>query len=159
MLTAQLKLKENIAEYLLYMWQIENIIRAYNLDINKLDENIISKYDVSPEEKNEIINWYESLIEMMRHENKMDAGHLQINNNVIINLSDLNSELLKSPKFPDYSSEYYKTLPFIVELRAKAGENKKGEIETCVEALYSMMLLRLKGNEVSPDTAIAMKQI
>ena len=34
MIIASQKKKENIAEYLLYMWQIEDIIRAYGLDID-----------------------------------------------------------------------------------------------------------------------------
>ena len=34
MFVASQKRKENIAEYLLYMWQIEDLIRANNLDID-----------------------------------------------------------------------------------------------------------------------------
>ena len=36
MFIASQKRKENIAEYLLYMWQIEDMIRANNLDIDKI---------------------------------------------------------------------------------------------------------------------------
>ena len=46
MIIASQKRKENIAEYLLYMWQIEDIIRAYKLDIDTIDEQIVSKYNV-----------------------------------------------------------------------------------------------------------------
>ncbi|MDE7144362.1 MAG: DUF4924 family protein, partial [Muribaculaceae bacterium] len=35
MIIASEKRKNNIAEYLLYMWQIEDIIRANNLDIDR----------------------------------------------------------------------------------------------------------------------------
>ena len=41
MYIASAKRKENIAEYLLYMWQIEDIIRAYGLDIEKIKESVI----------------------------------------------------------------------------------------------------------------------
>ena len=159
MITAQEKRKENIAEYLLYMWQIEDIIRAYNLDIDKIYDNIISKYEISDEVKNEYKDWYESLIQMMRMENVIQSGHLQINKNVIIRLSDLHEELIKSDKFPEYRAEFYKTLPIIVELRSKAGDKKAGEIETSFNALYGILLLKLQGKEISPETAIAMKQI
>lgn len=54
---AQAKRKENIAEYLLYMWQVEDIIRAFNLDINAIKENIIDHYDVDEQEKKEITDW------------------------------------------------------------------------------------------------------
>ena len=42
MYTASAKKKENIAEYLLYMWQIEDIIRAYKLDIDLICANIVA---------------------------------------------------------------------------------------------------------------------
>ena len=44
MITASAKKRENIAEYLLYMWQIEDLIRANKLDIDKIRQNIIDKY-------------------------------------------------------------------------------------------------------------------
>ncbi|MDE6400025.1 MAG: DUF4924 family protein, partial [Muribaculaceae bacterium] len=44
MITASLKKRENIAEYLLYMWQIEDLIRANGLDIEKIKSNIIDQY-------------------------------------------------------------------------------------------------------------------
>lgn len=159
MIIAQQKKKENIAEYLLYMWQIEDIIRAYSLDIEKIDTNLIAKYDIDEEKRHEIRDWYESLIKMMELENIRQSGHLQINKNVIIRLADLHQELLKSPKFPEYGAEFYKTLPYIVELRAKAGENKAGELETCFNALYGTLMLRLQGKDISADTLQAITQI
>ena len=69
MITASQKRKENIAEYLLYMWQIEDIIRANGLDIDKIKHNIIDKYpDLSDSQRREMTEWYESLIDMMRRE-------------------------------------------------------------------------------------------
>lgn len=103
--------------------------------------------------------WYESLVDMMRREGVEKKGHLQLNKNVIIQLVDLHTALLKDPKFQDYTAEFYKTLPYIVELRAKSGEEKSGEIETCFNALYGMLMLRLQKKEVSPETQIAIKQI
>ena len=95
----------------------------------------------------------------MRAENVISQGHLQINNNVLIKLTDLHNQLIKSDKFPTYVAEYYRTLPIIVELRAKSGQHKSGEIETCFNALYGLMMLRLNKKEVSPETLIAFNQI
>ncbi|WP_455499058.1 DUF4924 family protein [Coprobacter sp.] len=159
MIIASQKKKENIAEYLLYMWQIEDIIRAYKLDIDVIDEQIISKYDVSDDKKKEIREWYESLIDMMRREGVVEKGHLQLNKNVIIDLTDLHLALLKSLKEPFYGATFFKTLPYIVELRAKTGEEQVGEIETCFNALYGILMLRLQKKEISEQTQVAMKQI
>lgn len=160
MFTASQKKKENIAEYLLYMWHIEDLIRANLLDLDRIDTNIIKKYaSLSDSERNQLRDWYGSLIDMMRREDVAEKGHLQLNKNVIIQLDDLHKRLLNDSKRGDYSSEFYKTLPFIVELRAKSGSDVAGEIETCFNALYGVMLLKMAGKEVSPETLLATRQI
>lgn len=159
MYIASQKRKENIAEYLLYMWQIEDIIRANYLDIEKIEKNVIDKFQLNEAQRKEMVEWYESLIDMMRREGVEKSGHLQLNKNVIIQLTDLHLALLKDPRFPEYTAEFYKTLPFIVELRAKSGDNPLGEVETCFNALYGMLMLRLQSKEISPDTKNAITQI
>lgn len=160
MITASIKKKENIAEYLLYMWQIEDIIRANGLDIDEIQETIIDKYtDLSDSQRKDMREWYESLIDMMRREGVVEKGHLQLNKNVIIALEDLHNRLLADQKFASYTAQFYHTLPIIVELRAKAGENKADEIETCFNALYGILLLRLQGKEISEETMQAASQI
>ncbi len=160
MITASALKKENIAEYLLYMWQIEDIIRAFGLDLDKIKANIIDGHtDLSDEQRKQMTEWYESLIDMMRREGVEKEGHLQLNKNVALDLSNLHRRLLADTKYADYAAEYYKTLPYIVEIRAKAGENKKEEIETCFDALYGILMLRLKKQEISQETLAASRQI
>ena len=90
MLIARQKKKENIAEYLLYMWQVEDIIRACGGDMNLIRQRIIDGYQgLTDETRQEMTDWYENLCEMMRIEGVMEKGHLQINKNVIIELTDL----------------------------------------------------------------------
>ena len=71
---------------------------------------------------------------------------------------ELHNQLLQSSRFPFYNAEYYKVLPFIVELRNK-GEKNVNEIETCLNALYGTMMLRLQNKKISPDTEHAIKEI
>lgn len=160
MIIASQKRKENAAEYLLYMWQIEDIIRAYGLDINKIRTNVIDAFPgLDDAARKEMEDWYESLIDMMRREGVEKGGHLQLNKNMLMQLVDLHRALLRDPRFPEYTAEFYKTLPYIVELRSKSGEVKDGEIETCFNALYGMLMLRLQKKEISPDTQAAIEQI
>lgn len=159
MIIASQKRKENIAEYLIYMWQIEDIIRANDLDLDKIRANVIDKFNLTESRRREMTEWYESLIDMMRRENVVKSGHLQINRNTIIALENLHHVLLSDPRFGKYTAEFYKTLPFIVELRAKAGEHPAGEIETCFNALYGMLMMRLKSKEVTLETQQAINQI
>ena len=159
MLIAQTKRKENIAEYLLYMWQVEDLIRANHCDIDELQRNVIDRFRADDETSHQMREWYDSLIKMMELEHVKEHGHLQINKNVLIRLNDLHLELLHSAKYPEYGADFYRTLPYIVELRAKAGSEQVGELETCFNALYGTMLMRLQGKELSHDTSVAMTQI
>lgn len=154
----QLK-EKNIAEYLIYMWQIEDLIRANGCDMEKIKSTIIAPYPLTEEQKAELTQWYMDLIEMMRHEGIMEKGHLQINKNIITWLTDLHLQLLRSPKFPYYNSAYYKVLPYIVELRAKGADKEEPELETCFEALYGILLLKLQKKEISEETRKAQEAI
>jgi hypothetical protein len=155
MLIARGKKTENIAEYLLYMWQIEDLIRAFSFDIERIQTQIINGYDQPETVRKEIRDWYESLLEMMKLENVTDKGHLQLNKNVIIELEDLHRNLLNTPKENFYIMTYYKVLPLIVELRAKPGGMEYGEIETSLNTLYGLLLLRLQKKEISKETTAA----
>ena len=159
MIIAQQKRKENIVEYLLYMWQVEDLIRANQLDIDRIRQTLINQYDQPEEVKLQIIQWYEELIDMMRSEGVVTQGHLQLNKNVLITLTDLHLRLLKDPQETVYGALYYKTLPYIIQLRSKSGGTEMPELETCFIALYGYLLLRLQKKEIHPETLEAVKQI
>ena len=161
MIIAKQKRQENIAEYLLYLWQVEDLLRACNLDIDKVEKAVIGRCDVDDKTRNEIKDWYESLIKMMELENVRERGHIRVCHNVLIRLNDLHMQLLANQdRFPDYHADYYRTLPFIVQLRATLPEQERpSELETCFNALYGVMMLHLQGKEISQDTAAAISQI
>ena len=159
MIIAKQKRKENIAEYRLYMWQVEDLIRANRLDIESIRRTVVERYGQSEEVKEEIARWYEELIEMMRSEGVQEKGHIQLNKNVIISLTDLHLSLLKSSKEMIYSAAYYKTLPYIVQLRAKSGGEDLPELETCFNAIYGFLLLKMQGKTISTETMEGIKQI
>ena len=158
MFIAQQLRKENIAEYLLYMWQVEDILRAYGCSLSNIRREYIDRFDYTDEQKAEMTDWYGDLIRMMNQEGCRQNGHLQINRVVMQQLVELNAQLLSSTKFPFYTSEYYKVLPYIVELRRR-GNADEPEVETCFNALYGTMLLRLQKKDISPDTDHAIKEI
>ncbi len=159
MIIAQKLKQSNIAEYLLYMWQVEDIIRANHLDIDQLEQTYLSRFQLDEPARSELREWYENLIEMMRSEGVAEKGHLQINKNILILLTDVHTQLLRSSKHPFYSAAYYKALPFIVELRQRSQTQEKTELENCFDAMYGLMMLRLQGKPVSEDTLKAMDNI
>ncbi len=111
--------KKSIAEYLLYMWQMEDIIRVYGCSLTRIRKEYIEKFDYTEEQKEDEEDWFGNLVRMMNQESCREHGHLQINKVLMQGLTDLHNELLASSKFPFYSAEYYRVLPYIVELRGK----------------------------------------
>ncbi len=159
MFIAEQKKKENIAEYLLYMWQLEDILRAYKLDIDKVQQALIDPASSSKERKEEMYTWYGQLIDMMKQEGIENEGHLEKNRTLLSQLSNLHLSLLKDSSQEEYIETYYKTLPIIVELRGKTNIKNVSEIETCFTALYGYLLLKLQKKEVSSKTSSAIFQI
>lgn len=170
--------KKSISEYILYMWQVEDIIRAFGCSLPVIEKNYISRFDYTDEQKAEETDWFGNLIRMMNSEGKREQGHLDINRIIMGDLVDLHNRLLKSNRFPFYSAEYYKVLPFIVEIRSKnkraeakireqgstetplaEADANESEIETCFDVLYGIMLLRLQHKPITPETDHAVKEI
>lgn len=44
MLIAREKRKSNVAEYILYMWQVEDMLRAMQMDIELVNRNVVSQF-------------------------------------------------------------------------------------------------------------------
>lgn len=159
MFIAQDLRKNNIAEYLLYMWQIEDTIRAFDCSLSRIRNEYVSRFNYTDEQREEEIDWFGNLIRMMNQEGCREHGHLQINKVTLQLLAELHQQLMQSPKFPFYNSAYYRVLPFIVELRNRGANKEENEIETCMNALYGVMMLRLQKKEITPNTLHAVKEI
>lgn len=164
MIIAQRLRTENRAEYLLYMWQIEDIVRLYGADIDRIDSEYLSRFQLNETETAAMRKWYADLCDMMHNEGKMAGGHLQINETVLDGLSDLHQRLLAAPQFHAYRAHYEQVLPYIVELRAKkAGQttredDRNAELRPLFELLYGVMLLRMQQKDVSEETARAARE-
>lgn len=159
---------ENRAEYLIYMWQVEDILRLYDCNIERIEREYLSRFQLDSETAAQMRQWYDELCEMMSQEGRRESGHLQICENVIIGLADLNANLLNSEKFPYYKQMYYKVLPYIVELRAKRSQsgddvatmNVEGEeFRQMFELLYGVMMLRLQKKPLSEETRRAAQDV
>ncbi len=159
MFIAQKLKKENIVEYLLYMWQIEDTIRAFGLDMECINSNILSGQQLKEEEKILLYEWYENLISMMRFENVQEKGHLQINKNIISELDELHKCLLSSGKDAAYPAKFYHILPFIHQLKSKYNSQTISDIEVCFNFLYGILLLRMKKAAISDETIQVLEQI
>ncbi len=156
MIIAKEKKKNNIAEYVLYMWQVEDIIRANQFDIEAIDRNIVRQFDQPNDILAEVKDWYKNLIEMMTREGVKEKGHLQININTLIDLNDLHARVLSDPSQTQYQQLFTRTYPLIQEFREKSNSNSQSDIELSFSALYSFWLLKLQKRTISKATQEAM---
>ena len=155
MFIAQEKQNSNIIEYLLYMFHIEDVIRANHLNIVELEKKVIQQYKLSENQNLILENWYQQLILQMTKEGVEQIGHISFLKEIIYQLNDFHIELLNNPEEEQYLEYYQFAKPLINELKMKMNDPSLTEIEVCVNGLYGFMLLRLKKQEVTNETSDA----
>lgn len=141
------------------MYQVEDVIRAYQFDLERIRTEYLPRFQYQPEQLEEAAEWYANLARMMHEEGVEQTGHAQVVRNTLILAQERHAELLADPKQAIYNTLYYKALPYIVELRAKGNNREKSEIENCLDALYGATLLKMQGQELSTETAAALVPI
>jgi hypothetical protein len=152
MLIAQEKKQNNIAEYILYIWQLEDLLRANNLDMKLIEQNLISKYQQPPEVMSQIKLWYENFIAIIKTEKIENQGHTLFIKNTLNDLYYFHLQLIKSPQEDKYRQVYTKVITDIGEFQKKGNRFYDNELETMFTALYAVMLLKLQKKEISQGT-------
>ncbi len=156
MIIAQEKRKSNIAEFVLYMWQVEDLIRSSGFDIHRLDEMVIRKFSLPPETTQEIRTWYNNLITLMIEEKLQEKGHMSFLSQLIRELNDLHLRLMQSIGEKKYQQIYQRARINIRDFMKKSPEIYSSEIEACLTGLYGYLMLRLQQTEISKETREAM---
>jgi hypothetical protein len=158
MLVAQQKRKENIAEYILYLYQIEDLIRAFQFNMLSIETNLISQYQTEEKTKKEITEWYKNLVVMMEKERIQGKGHLQFLSNLTNDLNELHLKLMESEIEKVYFSEFQTISGLITELSMK-GNTIKNDVQTSLDAIYGFLLLKMQKKEITEETTEAIKRI
>ena len=128
--------KENIAEYILYLWQLEDYLRAF------------------PEQANSNTELME-ILEMMHLEGILGGGHLQLAQNALRELEDLHDELVDTEA--PYRAVMLHLQPSLNVLKSKTFRPEMSDVEACLTLLYQVMMLRLQQKEISPETEVVVK--
>ncbi len=129
--------KDNIAEYILYLWQLEDYLRAF------------------PEQA-EATQELSELNEMMHREGVMDGGHVQMADIALNELEELHSTLLNEDAM--YRAAVIRLQPSLNLLKAKTDRPTMSDIEACLTLLYQIMMLRLQKKEISAETVSVQQQ-
>jgi hypothetical protein len=153
---AKEKYKTNIVEYVLYMYNIEDIVRANNLEMRLLENTVISKYALPEAQLEEIRKWYAHIIESLKANDAEKAGHTKALDELAHELNDLHIQLLNSLDEERYQELYRWASTYMKELKEKLNNKELNEVQVCLHGLYSLMLLKIQGREISEETAQAM---
>ena len=158
MLVAQQKRNENIAEYILYLYQIEDLIRAFQFNVSNIETKLVSQYQVEDKKRQEISDWYKNLVVMMEKEQIQEKGHFQFLINLINDLNELHLKLMDSGIDKAYVNEFKSISGLITELNVK-GNTIKNDVQTSLDAVYGFLLLRMQKKEITEETTEAIKRI
>ena len=161
MFIAQQKRKQNIAEYLLYMWNVEDLIRANSLDMSKVKANVIAKYGISDAETMaQVVDWWENLVEMMRREKKEVKGHLTVLTVLCNDVYNYHLYLLTQNSEIPYQNAFRTAWSDLnVFMEKIPGGDKMQHVELALTAVYDYYLLKLQQKTVLADTKNAILRI
>ncbi len=149
MLIALQKRKENIAEYILYLWQVEDLLRALQFSPEAIYTTLVDKIEgIDEQQKENIFNWYMQIVELLRKEGKESRGHLEHTLHLIADMHNLHLQLMTLPVGAQYRTIYSRLAAELPRLRMVLDDNELSDIsdtELCFRALYATLLYRIKG--------------
>lgn len=152
MLVAQEKRKTNIAEYILYMWQVEDLLRACYFNPELIDQQLVSRFNADKNLSAELAAWYMNLALAMEKEHIREKGHLQVVSNLVNDLNEFHLKMIEIQNDQEYVRLYALNQDAISDFRQKSAMTADNEVEACLNALYGFMLLRLKKAEITELT-------
>lgn len=146
MLIALQKRRENIAEYILYIWQVEDLLRALQFSPEAIYATLVAKTEGTDEQQKEnIFNWYMQIVELLRKEGKTEKGHIDHTLHLIADLHNLHLQLMKLPVGEHYRHTYAALAAELPRLRTLVDNSEISDTEICFRALYAALLYRIKG--------------
>ena len=144
---AQQKRKENIAEYILYLWQIEDLLRALQFSPEAIYSTLVKPRKLEMQQEQMLLAWYMDIAHLLEQEGKEKSGHLDHTLHLISDLHDLHLRLMKQQDIAElYRQRYTVLTQYLPTLRSILGkESDMSDTELCFRALYAAMLYRIKG--------------
>ncbi len=155
---AEEKRRQNIAEYLLFVWQMEDLLRGLDFDMKRLVDEILASID-DEDELGENIGWFQKMINSMKSSRLQVSGHLPETYEILNELQLLQHTLLNVLGDPNFTKYHAAAKPVIEEFRLKAEQIPRGDIETALTAVYGILTLKLAGKEISAETKEAVSTL
>jgi flagellin-specific chaperone FliS len=150
---ARQKRDENIAEYVLYIWQLEDLLRAMRFDRKVIFDTLVAPREATDEWRLAALDWYMEIADLLTREGKAESGHLDHTLHLIGEMNDLHLTLIEQPSGRAYRELFARLAPSLPGLRATLGRADVSDIELAFRALYAAMLYKMKGThaEISAE--------
>ena len=126
---AQSRRRENIAEYILYLWQLEDLLRALQFSPEAIWATLVAKRDAAPEQQQAIFLWYMELCNLLREEGKEEQGHLNHTLHLIADLQNLHLQLMQLPVGEEYRARFARLAPELPRLRTLFSKHEASDVE------------------------------
>lgn len=156
MTIADNKREENIIEFILYIWQMEDLIRATGFDQEILGTILSSQF-----EGDQLIaegRWFTELSRQMKSQKIEKTGHVSEVHELMTELVFLHNSLLNVFQDKDYLRAYESAKPDLAVFVERSSQKFSSDIEPGLVALYGLLTLRLKKVEVSEGTEESMEK-
>jgi hypothetical protein len=152
------KKRENIAEYLIFMWQMEDLLRGVDFDVEKLNDTILAAIE-DEDQRADSKRWFQKLAAEMRSDKAEVSGHHRETYELLSELHLLQNTMLTVINDERFRTAYFAAKPLVDEFRLKADKIPKGDVETALTATYGFLTLRLAGKKISEETRAAVRVI
>ena len=152
MQTAAQKKVENIAEYVLYMYHVEDTIRKFLFNIPLLMEKYVKLQLPDASFLGQYENWYSSIAHELQQTGKETSGHISEVEEVITELIYLHNTLLSVVKDVKYIGLVEASLIYLEEFKSKSEMPNNHDVEILLHAMNMKLQLKVRKTEISQET-------
>ena len=150
MIPANIKKKESIAEYIIFMYQAEDLIKAYDYNLDDILEYVIKHMSSDKEVIKEQLLWYADIIEQMKNEDIAKSKiRLRSTQVYVDRLTRLHDQLLVTDEL--YQGNYAKADKDIRHHINLSENTIVNPVQICLNGLYGLLLIKLNGKKVSDE--------
>ncbi len=143
---------ENVAEYLLYIFQIEALVRTVDLDITRLENELLAPAFTDPSQLEFQLSWYRTIVSEMQQRGLQKEGHLDQVDEILMELIYLHNTLLTILNDEKYKGLCEHANDALQAFKVKSNMANRHDIEVLLHAMFMKLQLKMKKQEISAET-------
>lgn len=146
---------DNVAEYLLYIYQIEALVRTIDLDISRLENELLAPAFTDSTQLEQQLNWYRAIVAEMQQRGLQKEGHLEQVEEILMELIYLHNTLLTILNDEKYKGLCEHAHDALQAFKVKSNMANRHDVEVLLHAMFMKLQLKMKKQEISPETESA----